>query len=604
MAAPSGLIVAWPSTAASIPAGWSRVAALNAVHPKASSAASGSTGGNLTHTHTAGSHQHTDTHSHSANNKSDTGDDGVSAGGSGTDIASMSHTHAMSRGATSFSVTADAGAASSSVSSVLSTYTVIWIQADGTTNIPSGAVMWWQTATAPTNWAYADGTATTPDLRNKYLLGAAVGVDGGTSVAASSHTHTYSHNHAATAHASHAVTVGAASGTSAHGAGVGAAATPSHNHTTGTLATASATPGSAYSTDATASDAQTPEPSYYKLLPIKKTASAADSATGLIGITTGSVPTGYVVCDGTNGTPNLNGNTYFIKGANTTGEIGNTGGAATHTHSISHGHTVPAHTHGSTGLSGTQTEAATNIDNASGASAWKLKGHKHTGGTTGAISGTTTVGTTALTLPANTSNDPPYSTVKYVMSTVTSASGTSTPVLPFPVMSASGGTTFRGTANLVTPFPIMSAAGKQTFRATANLTLPFPVMSAVGKTVFSGTSVLITPFPVMSSTGHAPLAGTSNLVLPFPVMSGSGGQSIHGTSVLILPFPVLVSTGDLVEPSGTPISLLIRLDDYTSMVSFPVYSLRIKLPKERQSVQMTKSTYILDASDPDNVRKL
>lgn len=55
-----------------------------------------------------------------------------------------------------------------------------------------------------------------------------------------------------------------------------------------------------------------------------------------------TIPTGWQVCDGTNGTPNLIGN--FIKGA-ADGELGQTGGAASHNHTNSVG-SRSDHNHG------------------------------------------------------------------------------------------------------------------------------------------------------------------------------------------------------------------------------------------------------------------
>jgi len=57
--------------------------------------------------------------------------------------------------------------------------------------------------------------------------------------------------------------------------------------------------------------------------------------------TSGSIPTGWNICDGTNGTPDLRDK--FVVGAGTTYALAATGGATTHTHS--HSHTSAAHTH-------------------------------------------------------------------------------------------------------------------------------------------------------------------------------------------------------------------------------------------------------------------
>lgn len=523
MAAPAGLIVAWPSTVASIPAGWTRVAALNNNHPKASATA-GTTGGNVAHTHTAGSHQHTDTHAHAnATTAAGSGSVGVDVVGSGTTgVHDSTHTHPTTFAAASFSINADTGAASSSASEVLSTTTVIFLTSDGSTDIPSGAVMWWTTASAPTNWAYADGTATTPDLRNKYLLGATVGADGNTAVAAASHTHTYSHAHTATAHAGHARGVNSNAGGTTFTSGAVTPAIYTHGHTAGTLAAGSTTPGSAYGTDATASDAQTPEPPFYKLLPIKKTSADSAYPSGLIGWWVGgAAPSGWHICDGNGGTLNLNGGGYFIKGAATTGEIGTTGGAATHTHTDTHGHTVPAHTHTSTGTSGTP-NATTTIGSAAYSAA--SSAHTHTGSTSGAISGSTTVGNTALALPANTSNDPAYSTTIYIQSTV-------------------------AVANLV----LSSADGV----ASASLVLSAPAALALDPAdgIASATMLLSTPatlvlFPA-DGVASATLSLAATPAVAWLVLSSADGVA---TATLYLWTPAPPPDHDVTAPTDAEIS--------------------------------------------------
>ena len=47
-----------------------------------------------------------------------------------------------------------------------------------------------------------------------------------------------------------------------------------------------------------------------------------------------NVPAGWQICDGTNGTPNLQNR--YVKGNDADGNLGNTGG------NLTHGHTLPA----------------------------------------------------------------------------------------------------------------------------------------------------------------------------------------------------------------------------------------------------------------------
>jgi microcystin-dependent protein len=159
---------------------------------------------------------------------------------------------------------------------------------------------------------------------------------------------------------------------------------------------------------------------------------------GFIGMWSGSIvsiPTGWALCDGTNGTPDLRDR--FIVGAGSTYSVGNTGGSASvaltvaqlpsHTHSITastgsagaHTHTItdPGHTHGyvnnTSGASGTGGTAATSLQNSTtdssttGISINSDGAHTHTVTATAANTGSGQAH----------ENRPPYFALAYIMKT-------------------------------------------------------------------------------------------------------------------------------------------------------------------------------------------
>jgi len=88
---------------------------------------------------------------------------------------------------------------------------------------------------------------------------------------------------------------------------------------------------------------------------------------GIIVIWSGAIvniPTGWVICDGNNGTPDLRNN--FVVGAGDTYAVNANGGAVNHTH----GFTGDGHTHDfAAGLeisAGTDYESTTDMSNAAG----------------------------------------------------------------------------------------------------------------------------------------------------------------------------------------------------------------------------------------------
>lgn len=135
---------------------------------------------------------------------------------------------------------------------------------------------------------------------------------------------------------------------------------------------------------------------------------------GIIALFTSTTPpAGWAACNGSNGTPSLNGTGYFIKGANGTGEIGNTSSGSAHTHTgTSHTHTLGTDTHGVASLT-LGASSGTNTNTSSGSTGLAPDAHTHTfSGASGARAGTT--GSQTYTYSATTI-DPAYVNMFFIM---------------------------------------------------------------------------------------------------------------------------------------------------------------------------------------------
>ena len=154
------------------------------------------------------------------------------------------------------------------------------------------------------------------------------------------------------------------------------------------------------------------------LYPILQSAPAVSATipTGLISLwsgSLGSVPTGWVLCDGTNSTPDLRDR--FVVGAGSTYAVAATGGTAdaivvTHTHTATSVVTDPTHNHSSN---------ANGAYNGSGAgAAMGTSGNSPGYVTTSSSTGITVATTNASAGTSGTGqNLPPYYALAYIMKT-------------------------------------------------------------------------------------------------------------------------------------------------------------------------------------------
>ncbi len=411
---PAGIIVGWPSTVASIPNHWSRVsgAALDGYFLRSVTATdpSGTPGGNASHTHSPASHTHSvPVHTHTVPAFAQSTNTSATTGNS-TGSARDTHTHAaFSSGNSNVTVNNAQTVPFAGLSNDPDNSTVIWIQSDGdpSTEIPVGSYVYFDSNTMPgANWGRVKG--------NYFLKGAATGLGGGTDTVTGSATHT----HAASADHTHTEAAHTHSGSSAGGSlavsstGTGSYSPSGHTHTV-TSSSVAATEGGASVTPTVGVAAPSGEPPWYKLNIISKSTGANETPLNVIAMWTGTlatIPDGWVICDGTNGTPNLG--TNFIKGANADGELNTTGGSLTHTHGAgnTHTHTINAHVHTWTvgAASGTGVGLTGN-----GRSA-VVSTHTHTLSAAQTSSGGGSTGTATITADSQ-SNLPLYKEVAYIM---------------------------------------------------------------------------------------------------------------------------------------------------------------------------------------------
>lgn len=175
------------------------------------------------------------------------------------------------------------------------------------------------------------------DFYGKYLQhSATAGTNGGSAT----HAHTAdTHTHTQQSH-THTLTMSGTPDNTANPASVGSNmyATGDHTHPDKESAAKVATNQNTVVTI----NAATADPPYYEMILLKPSSAYELVPSGAIGFAENELD-GFYLCDGDNGTPDLDG--LFLKIADDD-DGGATGGSATHTHtSPAHTHTQDAHTH-------------------------------------------------------------------------------------------------------------------------------------------------------------------------------------------------------------------------------------------------------------------
>ncbi|HXH05361.1 MAG TPA: hypothetical protein VNI83_02105 [Vicinamibacterales bacterium] len=492
MPIPAGVIVGWPGTAASIPSGWSRKTALDSRFLKSIPNAStnpGTTGGSATHTHTTQAHSHTINHGHTAQGTSAAagasalGDSGIA---SDADMPG-NHTHAVPDWPSTTINSGTAAPTTDAISNDPAHWSVIWIESNGTpSGIPDGAMAFWPTSSVPSGWTQATNG------KNRFLKGAATGGDGGgTNAGNAAHTHSVGHTH--TSDHTHAAATSGGSGLATGGWATGLNQIGSANHTH-QVSGENANFGASQSANLT-TIAGTVEPPWHKLAIIQNTSGGTSAPTSIICVWTGtlaSIPSGWVLCDGNNGTPNLLGK--FIKGADTLSEIGNTGGA------VGHSHTANAHTHTWSSTSHSHTASFSNhsIIGITDGEDLMQGGHGSGHNVVGSSATVGTVGNATPTVNNTADTQPQFYEVAFIQLQVTAITLTPSPVVANVAVPAPAFTF--GALNLA-PSPTQALLGVPSPALNLRLTLA-PAATvlrlAVPQPVVTLGALVLTPSPVQA----------------------------------------------------------------------------------------------------------
>lgn len=418
MRIPAGVIFLWTGTNGGIPAGWIRETSLDSKYLKGcpNGTNPNTTGGSATHSHTSSAHSHSEnahTHTITLGNTTDM------AGRAGGTQVWASHGHAAHTSANS------TGGSLSSVSSTYSSVSndppfkeVIFIRSEiNMESLPTNGICFADDTSFTNNggkWTgfyKCDGANSTTDLNNKFLKGAGTSQDAGTEGGSTTNIHTLSHTHTVTGHTHPAVTSPATApakvgdgwgGVPTGGYGTGSS---SHTHATSLDSTTPVLSG-----NPSIVTTETVEPIYRQLLAIQNKGGFSHAPLGIIGIWLGSlasIPCGWILCDGTNGTVDMRDR--YSKPTSNPASINSSGGSNTHVHSgNTHGHTS-SHTHSAT------TSQHPNYDDSS-YSAWYTTqlGIYNTTKHPVSVGSATSTYANATTNADSASNEPPYRTVAFI----------------------------------------------------------------------------------------------------------------------------------------------------------------------------------------------
>jgi len=354
MPVPTDARVFWPESDASIPTDWTRDTNFDDhfLQGDDETFTGAATTAAATHLHSIPVHTHTAaTHSHRFSGAAASAISNSSRTSSKPVVrycVRWSHSHTQIGGNSTAVTYQNASAQNTGTTGALPPYyTMIMIGPDDALqDIPDDAVCFTDESTAPTGFSITDGTAGTPNLDDKFLLGADTGNDGGGTGGTATHTHTSSgHTHTANSHSHASITCGSATTIGAFSPlSAPTPTTPSAWHHGVSMSSATS---SNLDSDSPSTDAISSEPAYIKLLGIQNTSGSATLPDDVVipwVASAASIPAGWDLMDGGGTTTDCRDKQ--IKVTETPGEIGDTGGADSHTHTVTHNHTTTGtHTH-------------------------------------------------------------------------------------------------------------------------------------------------------------------------------------------------------------------------------------------------------------------
>jgi len=402
----ANIILPFDGTHAGIPSGWIRETTLDGKYPKAwGSVAPNNIGGTNTHTHTSTAHTHTMSgHTHTYDLAYVTDESKASTDYTLRLVPAHLHTIATTSTTTGGSLVSQS-VTWSSVNHEPPYYTVIFIKpSGGFAFLATGILAYFNLASNPSGWLYCNGSGGTSDLRSKYLKGASTGANAGTTGGATSHIHTISHTHTVNVHSHTGISSYCNEGETRRGDDAIDTSARQHTHVV-YLANTTATIN-AYTNTSAGGD--TIDLAYKKVGIF--TYSGGGVSKGLIAMWLGastSIPGGWNLCDGSNGTLDLRNK--FIKTGSDITQNGAIGGTNTHTHS------TIAHTHTATGThnhSGSTSGASSCYRQGGYATQGCVPcGHTHT---VQNISSTTALYVNSNINASSPNHEPTYRTVAYI----------------------------------------------------------------------------------------------------------------------------------------------------------------------------------------------